>query len=470
MTTPSFKSQDTEILESKNPAQNFESLGSVHITSQQDISGIVQKARTAQPAWQKIGLEVRIATLQKLFDIFKSHRNEFIQRTSIEMGMPIGLSENIVDGGLEKMAWDLKNAPDILKPVTLFDDGIEINEQSFEPFGVMACIVAWNFPFGNFATSVIPALIAGNTVVMKYSEEVPMFSKYLENIIHESNILPEGVINFIYGDGITGSYLCEEEVDLISFTGSSETGKKIYASASQKIIPICLELGGSSPGIVFEDCKITNQLIESIFWKRFLNSGQFCDGIKRLIVHYSVFDECVDKLAQFASRINIGDPLDPTTQLGPLVAERQVLKLESQIQNSVKMGAKIICGGKRPSRLQGAYFEPTILTGITRDMPIWKEEIFGPALPILSFQNYDDALSLAHDTEYGLSAVVYSENKVKLKQAQNDLKAGSVDDGFAHYFRPQNPFGGYKKSGIGRQGGVFGFHDVCQVKVKAYRK
>lgn len=470
MTSLSLKSKKTEILESKNPARNFESLGSVHITLQKDISGIVQKARTAQPAWQKIGLEGRISTLQKLFDVLKLHRNEFVQRTSIEMGMPVGLSENIVDGGLEKMAWDLKNAPDILKPVTLFDDGTEINEQIFEPFGVMACIVAWNFPFGNFTTSVVPALIAGNTVVMKYSEEVPMFSKYLENIIHESNILPEGVINFIYGDGITGSYLCEEEVDLISFTGSSETGKKIYAAAAQKLMPACLELGGSSPGIVFEDCSITDNLIESIFWKRFLNSGQFCDGLKRLIVHHTLFDECVKKLSLFAATIRIGDPLDPTTQLGPLVAERQVQKLESQIQDSVKMGAKIICGGKRPSILQGAYFEPTILTGITHDMPVWREEIFGPALPIISFQNYDDAISLAHDTEYGLSAVVYSEDRDQLKQAQDDLKVGSVDDGFAHYFRPQNPFGGYKKSGIGRQGGVLGFHDVCQIKVKAYRK
>ncbi len=455
---------------STNPGQNFQLIGSINITQKQEISEIVTRARTAQLSWKKIGLPKRIEILKKLFDILKIHRDEIVRQTSTEMGMPVGLSENIVDGGLEKISWDLNNAPEILKPTILFDNGVEINEQVFEPYGVMACIVAWNFPFGNFAASVFPALIAGNTVVMKYSEEVPLFSKYLEGIIRQSNLFPDGVINFIYGDGSTGADLCAEPVDLISFTGSSSTGKKVYAIAAQKLIPVCLELGGSSPGIVFENCPLTNELIESIFWKRFLNSGQFCDGLKRLIVHYTLFDECVQKLSDFAATIKIGDPISPDTQLGPLVAERQVLKLESQIQDSVKMGAKIICGGKRPAELQGAYFEPTILTQITPDMPIWKEEVFGPALPIVPFRNYDEALFLAQDTAYGLSAFVYSHDKTLISQAQNDLKVGSIDDGSAQYYRPQNPFGGYKQSGIGRQGGVLGFRDVCQIKVKAYRK
>lgn len=470
MSSVPLKSDNNITVQSTNPAQNFQSIGFVYITEKKELSRIVTNARIAQTSWREMGISGRITQLQKLLDIFKLHRDEFIQKTAIEMGMPVGLAENIVDGGLEKMTWDLTHAPEILKPTILFDDGTEINEQVFEPFGVMACIVAWNFPFGNFAASAFPALIAGNTVVMKYSEEVPIFSKYLENVIHQSNLIPDGVMNFIYGYGETGADLCTEPVDLISFTGSSLTGQKIYAAAAKKLIPVCLELGGSSPGIVFEDCDITDELIESIFWKRFLNSGQFCDGLKRLIVHHTLFDKCVDKLSRFAATIKIGNPLDPNTQLGPLVAERQVLKLESQIQDSVKMGAKIVCGGKRPDKLQGAYFEPTILTQITPNMRVWSEEVFGPALPVVSFYDYDEAISLANDTSYGLSAVTYTHNQALMARAQNDLQAGSIDDGFAHYYRPQNPFGGYKNSGIGRQGGVLGFHGICQVKIKAYRK
>ncbi|MBL8638845.1 MAG: aldehyde dehydrogenase [Alphaproteobacteria bacterium] len=457
-------------IQSTNPSHGYEILGSVNVTSHKDLISIVEKARHAQIKWQSLGVDKRCELVGQLLETLKANREEFIERTSREMGMPLDLSRGVVYGGFEKISWNLENAPKFLKPTILFEDDQEVNKQILEPFGVMACIVAWNFPFGNFATSVIPALLAGNTVVMKYSEEVPLFSKFLEEITRESKALPEGVLNFVYGDGVVGSLMCEQDFDLISFTGSSSTGQKIYEAAAKKLIPVCLELGGSSPGIVFEDTKLTDELIQSIFWKRFLNTAQFCDGLKRLIVHESLFDECVRKLSAYAATVKIGDPLDRNTQLGPLVAERQVIKLEDQIKDAVNKGAKIVCGGKRPSALSGAYYQPTILTNITPDMRVWKEEVFGPALPIVSFKNYDEALQLANDTDYGLSAVVYSDDEKILELAFSDIKAGSVEDGFTNYYRPQNPFGGYKQSGIGRQGGAIGFREVCQVKVKAYRK
>lgn len=470
MSLSSIKISERRQIQSTNPSRGYDALGSVDMTSQEDLVAVLAHAKEAQIKWQSLGVDERCQCIENLLKVLKTHRQDFIEGTSREMGMPLDLSQNIVDGGFEKISWDLENAPKHLKSTVLFEDDNEINEQVLEPYGLMACIVAWNFPFGNFATSVIPALLAGNAVIMKYSEEVPLFSKFLEETIVESGTLPSGVLSFIYGDGTVGAMLCEQNIDLISFTGSSFTGKKIYQSAAEKLIPTCLELGGSSPGIVFENTKLTDDLIQSIFWKRFLNTAQFCDGLKRLIVHESLFDECVRKLSDYALTVKIGDALDKNTQLGPLVAERQVLKLEAQIKDAISKGAKVVCGGKRPDSLNGAYYEPTILINIKPDMRVWREEVFGPALPVVSFKNYDEAIQLAHDTDYGLSAVVYSDDKDLRKRAFSDLRAGSIDDGFAHYYRPQNPFGGYKQSGIGRQGGTIGFREVCQVKVKAYRK
>lgn len=470
MSLSPVKISECQQIQSTNPSRGYEILGSVDITSRRDLISIVEKARHAQIKWQSVGVDKRCELIGQLLETLKANREEFIERTSREMGMPLGLSQSIVDGGFEKISWNLENAPEHLKPRILFEDDTEVNKQVLEPYGVMACIVAWNFPFGNFATSVIPPLLAGNTVVMKYSEEVPLFSKFLEEIIGRSGLLPKGILSFVYGDGSVGSMMCEQDFDLISFTGSSNTGKKIYEAAAKKLVPACLELGGSSPGIIFENTKLTDELIQSIFWKRFLNTAQFCDGLKRLIVHESLFDECVQKLHAYASTVRIGDPLDSNTQLGPLVAERQVLKLEDQIKDAIHKGAKVVCGGKRPDSLNGAYYEPTILININSEMRVWREEVFGPALPVVSFKNYEEALRLAHDTEYGLSAVIYSDDKKILERAFSDIKAGSVDDGFAHCCRPQNPFGGYKQSGIGRQGGTIGFREVCQVKVKAHRK
>lgn len=454
---------------STNPSKNFEVIGKMPVSDQAFIEAQVKKARSAQKSWQNLGLEKRIEIMRSLNALFETNKDEFIKRTSEEMGMPLGLSTSIVDSAIETITWNCDHAPEYLKSKTLYEDDKEITEIRYEPRGVVGCIVAWNFPLGNFAMSLSQALLAGNSAVMKYSEEVPLFAAFLESIIVKSD-LPEGVVNFVYGDGEVGAILAQQDVDFLSFTGSSQTGQKIYQYASEKMTPVALELGGSSPGIVFEDCTLGEDLISTIFWKRFLNTAQFCDGLKRLLVHESLFEECVEKLVTYANQRVIGDALDPKTELGPLVAERQVIKLEEQIKDALDKGATLECGGKSPDGLQGAFYTPTILTNIRKDMRVWREEVFGPALPVLSFSSYDEAIALANDTAYGLSASIFTNNKTTLEKAMTDIKAGSIDNNTAHYFRPQNPFGGYKCSGIGRQGGEIGFHEVCQVKTCAYEK
>jgi succinate-semialdehyde dehydrogenase/glutarate-semialdehyde dehydrogenase len=457
------------MLQSTNPAKENELLGEVETTSIDDLPDIVNAAHRAQNMWRAIGLNARIEHVRTLHDHLFSYKKELAQKQSIEMGMPMALSLDIVDSGLADMIWNCDNAQECLKTEILYEDDTEITEQIHEPYGVVACIAAWNFPFGNFVASLCQAILTGNTAIMKYSEEVPLFSKYFEGLIDASNF-PQNIVQFIYGDGKIGSALADQNIDFLTFTGSTATGQKLYEKAASKMIPIALELGGSSPGIVFEDCIIDDDLIDNLFWKRFLNSAQFCDGLKRLFIHESLFDEIVKKLSAYTQTKKIGDPSDPQTDLGPLVAERQVLKLEEQIEDARQKGAKIHCGGQRPADLQGAFYEPTILTNITKDMRVWGEEVFGPALPIMTFSSYEEAIFLANETDYGLSASIFTTDQNLARKAMIDLKAGSIDHNRATYFRSQNPFGGYKKSGIGRQQGKAGFHDVTQIKVIAIQK
>ncbi|MEM9468546.1 MAG: aldehyde dehydrogenase family protein [Pseudomonadota bacterium] len=463
------KNKDQNILISTNPSRNYEILGEVEVSSESEIQSKVDKARKAQKSWSEVGLDKRIKVMRSLHDHLAKHKDEFVTRQSKEMGMPNGLSTSILDGFLSDMLWHCDHASDCLANEILYEDQNEINEIVYEPYGVVACIAAWNFPFGNLICSLSQALLAGNTAVMKYSEEVPLFSKYLEEVVASSD-LPKGVLNFVYGDGQVGRLLADQDIDFLTFTGSSAVGQKLYQKAAEKFIPISLELGGSSPGIVFEDCTIDDALIETLFWKRFLNSAQFCDGMKRLIVHNNLIDEVVKKLSDYAKTKVIGDPLDEKTELGPLVAERQVVKLEEQVKDAIDKGAILHCGGQRPEGLKGAYYQPTIFTNITKDMRVWKEEVFGPALPIIGFDTYEEAIELANDTSYGLSGSVFTNDKNLARRAQLDIKAGNLDHNKAHFFRPQNPFGGYKASGIGRQSGKAGFEEVTQIKVVATEK
>ncbi|MBI1327395.1 MAG: aldehyde dehydrogenase family protein [Alphaproteobacteria bacterium] len=469
MSQAALKQDTQDRIISTSPGNGYAVLGEVDVSSPAEIKEKVALARKAQQSWEDMGLEKRMACLRELIPLFEKNKGEFVKRTSEEMGMPHGLSTNLVDGAIEQLTWNLENATKYLATETLHEDDAEITEMTYEPRGVMACIVAWNFPLPNFVWSASQGLLAGNTIVMKYSEEVPLFCKFLETIIAQTSI-PKGVVNFIYGSGKTGDALLDEKLDFVSFTGSSQTGGHIYKRAAESFTPVALELGGSSPGIVFEDCEITDELVEAIFWQRFLNSGQFCDGLKRLIVHKSHHDELVKKLVDFAKARKVGNPLNTETELGPLVAERQVLKMEEQIKDAIKKGAKIVCGGQKPTGLSGAYYEPTIITNVTRDMRVWSEEVFGPALAVVTFETYEEAIELGNDTPYGLSGFIYTNSKETEKKALRDIQAGSLTTLGAHYYRPQNPFGGYKASGIGRQGGKIGFHETCQIKVTSRKK
>lgn len=453
---------------STNPARNFEELGAVTVSPPDEVRAKVKAARAAFPKWASLPLADRLNTLSRLRDQFVQNRTKLAELMTLEMGMPISQTLFTVDRAVSYMNWSLENAATHLAPIVTFEDETEINEIVMEPYGVVAAISPWNFPASNFVWATFQALCAGNTVVFKNSEETQLFALEIERMTQAAN-LPEGVLNVIYGDGKVAEALIADDINFISFTGSTRVGEILYKQAAEKFIPLVLELGGSDPGIVFADADL-DKALPAIYAGRFTNCGQVCQSMKRLIVHESRMAEVTEKLKELLATKTVGDPLREDTAIGPLVSSRQLDTLIAQVEDAVQKGAKIICGGKRPAGLNGAYYEPTLLTNITPDMKVWREEVFGPVLPIVTFTTYGDALAKANDTIYGLASTIFTEDKDLAKRATRDLQAGMVKVNLTTTGKPSNIFGGYKRSGIGRENGPLGFHDVTQKKMTAREK
>lgn len=444
-------------LQSINPS-NYQILGTVDISTIQEIEDKVKIAKSAQKKWAQLGVAKRVLFLKKAFEDLKSKKEKFALLESREMGMPIEEAQVDFDGTIDYANWYFDNAEKYLSPDTTFENEKEIHQVFHEPIGVAAVIIPWNFPFANFVWGALQSLIAGNTIVLKHSEECSLSGKFIEDIF--TSHLPKGVFNEVYGAGDVGSALVNQDINMIAFTGSTKTGKYLYELAGKKFIKAVMELGGSAPGIVFEDADIDGA-VENICFNRLLNQGQVCDGLKRLIVHEDVFDEIVKKIVLIFS----------AKKIGPLVAKRQLDLLISQVEDAKAKGAKIITGGNSlEQKLGGAFFESTVLTDITSDMRVWKEEVFGPVLPVVMFKTEQEAIKLANETMYGLGAYVYTKDKERADRVSQAIQSGMVSVNSTNYIMPFNPFGGYKNSGFGREHGKYGFSEVTQIKIIAKNK
>lgn len=453
---------------STNPARNYEPIGSVAISTLSEIKQKVAMAQKAKTSWKEFGVTKRIELLKPLLNEFMQRKEELALLITKEIGKPIAES-------LDDIAWDedyfksfLENGEKYLADQITFEDSKSIHKIIYEPIGVTAVITPWNFPFDIFLWAVIPNLIAGNTVVFKHSEECPLTGKFIEEIMNKSH-LPKGVFSEVYGDGKVGEQLANQNVNLIWFTGSTKVGKRLYGIAGRKFIKAVLEMGGSNPAIVFPDVDV-DEIIEKLYIKRFLNCGQVCDAVKRLIVHESIFDQVVKKLKAFVETKVVGDPQNKNADIGSLAAKRQLDLLETQVEDAIEKGAKIITGGKRPEKLKGAYYLPTILTNVKRNMRVWKEEVFGPVLSIIPFKTEREAIELANNTDYGLGAQIYSKDKNRALEIASKINAGAIDINEGNHWIPCNPFGGYKNSGMGREHGEHGFRELTQLKIVALEK
>ena len=453
-------------VESYSPINN-KVIGKVEESSLEEIELKVRNSRIAQVKWNDIGLEKRLEYLIKLYKEFEKNKEDLSNSITLEMGMPITFAREDIDSGLNYMHWYLDNGKEVLKETITYEDETQIHKVFYEPKGVVVTIVAWNFPFSNFIWQVMQNLIVGNTVVLKHSEYTILVCKKMEEII--STVLPKDVLNVVYGDSAVGEMLVNQDIDLICFTGSSKTGEKLYKVASEKFIPVLLELGGSACGIVCEDIDV-DSVIDSIYFGKFYNSGQVCDGLKRLLVQESKFDEVTEKLKNLLESKKTGNPLEEDTDIGTIVSKKQLETLESQFSDAISKGAKVICGGSRLELDNGNYFLPTLITNISKDMLVYIDEVFGTILPVISFKTIDEAIEIANDTKYGLGGYVFTKDMNKFKEISSKLKTGMVTLNNLTYVMPCNPFGGYKKSGLGRNHGEFGFKELCNIKVVTFEK
>ena len=451
---------------STNPAKNYEIIGEIDVSTDEGIQEKVGLANEAKATWKEMGIKRRIELLRPIYEELEKRKNELSSLITKEMGKP--KTEANIDGFLEEFVWFLDNGERALDEEITHEDEKSIHKIIYEPYGVAAVITPWNFPVGMFIWGTIPNLVAGNTVVFKISEECPLTGKLIEEIMNSGD-LPKGVFSEVYGNGSVGQKLAESNVNLIWFTGSTKVGKLLYKIAAEKFIKVVLEMGGSSPAVLFEDVDVSD-VIPEIYTERFRNCGQVCDAIKRLIVHESIFNKVVGALKQEIGKKIIGDPSNEKTQIGSLVAKRQLDLLEGQVEDAVEKGAKVVIGGKVPENLKGAFYEPTILTNITRDMRVWTEEVFGPVLPVIPFETEEEAIMLANDTSYGLGSRVYSKDLERAKRVASKIKAGTVEINHVSRWLSCNPFGGFKCSGMGREHGTVGFRELCQIKVISMEK
>jgi aldehyde dehydrogenase (NAD+) len=335
-----------------------------------------------------------------------------------------------------------------------------------QPIGVCGLITAWNFPLLLFGLKVAPALAAGNTIVIKPSEVTPTSTIRLAEILQEA--LPPGVLNVVNGDGpsVGESISLHPGIDKVSFTGSTAIGKRVQANCAVSVKRCTLELGGKGPGIVLSDADL-DMVAQGALWGVYMNAGQACESGTRLLVHVDIYDQLIEKLAERSAEVVVGNPMDPATGMGPMTSEDHFNKVLAYINSGIEEGARLVCGGgpAEVKGFEGGFFvQPTVLGNMNNQMKAAREEIFGPVLAVIRFSTEEEAIALANDTDYGLSAGVWTRDLVKAQQLATELNAGSIWINDWHMMRTDAPFGGFRQSGHGREFGKYSLDSYLETK------
>lgn len=445
---------------STNPANNYELIAEINYTRESSIADIVKKSKIAFEKWGKTDLNTRISYIRKIAESLEINKYKLSNLISLEMGMPKNDSIFDVTSGIKTIYNYIEQAHESLSP-KYFKDGKEIHTTIKDPLGVLLSIAPWNYPIGNFVWLCIQALLAGNTIIYKASSQIPLCCKKIEEIVN--NLLPSNVFTAIYGGHSLVESIIKEKINAISLVGSTSTGIKVAELAAKELLPINLELGGSAPGIVLKDIDL-DLAAEKIVFYRFMNTGQSCDGLKRLIVDKNIMDTLTSKILEKVNKLTIGNPTQYNdVNLGPLVSREQQINISEQVNDAFLQGAKILCGGKcLPG---GAYYAPTLLVNVTPSMRVWREEVFGPVLPIIPFSDIDEAIRLANDTIYGLGGYIFTNNDKLFNDISKKLETCMISRNGVSYVRKENFFGGCKMSGYGRVNSRQGFEHVTKDKI-----
>ncbi|HEV7437480.1 MAG TPA: aldehyde dehydrogenase family protein [Pseudorhizobium sp.] len=455
----------SEVIEVINPA-NERAYATISAGTANDIDAAVSAARAAFAGWSTRSKAERLGFIRKIAEVYEARSDEMAQTISCEMGAPRTLSrEAQAAAGLLHLRAFIKVLEDYSFEHVPVPERPE-QKVVHEPIGVCGLITPWNWPMNQIVLKVIPAIAVGCTVVLKPSEIAPMSAMLFAEFVDHAG-LPKGVFNLVNGEGaVVGEALARHpEVDMISFTGSTRGGTAVSRAAAATVKRVSLELGGKSPNIVFADCDLATTIAMGVA-HCFENSGQSCNAPTRMLVERSVYDQAVAYAAQAARATKVGDPAKEGDHIGPLVSKLQFDKVQALIEKAVAEGARLVAGGPgRPEGLSEGYFvRPTVFADVTNDMTVAREEVFGPVLAIIPFNTEEEAVRIANDTPYGLSAYVQTLDEARAQRVARKMRAGMVQiNGTPR--APGTPFGGYKQSGNGREGGKWGIEDFLEVKL-----
>ena len=446
-----------------NPATE-KSCAVISLGGKEDVHDAVTSAKEAFKTWGYSTKEERVGLLETFYTLYKKRWNDITDAIIQEMGAPKDFASKLQTGT------GASHTKSFIRYLKEFEFDKPLGEHAknqrilYEPKGVCALITPWNWPMNQVCLKVIPALASGCTMVLKPSELAPLSSIILAELIDEAKF-PKGVFNLVNGDGATtGDALTSHpDVNMISFTGSTRAGALISQNAAKDFKRVSLELGGKGANIIFKDAD--SEAIERGALRCFRNSGQSCNAPTRMLVEKSMYDEAIERLRKYANEFKVGDPNKEGEHIGPVISETQFNKIQTLIQKGIDEGAKLVAGGPgKPEGLEdGYYVKPTVFADVNNNMEIARTEIFGPVLSVIPFDNENEAIEIANDTDYGLTNYIQTQDIEKVQRVARKLRSGMVDVNGAG-IAVDAPFGGFKHSGIGREAGKEGLLEFLEVK------
>lgn len=437
-----------------------EKIAEICEAGESEVNAAVESAKSAFESWSELPPRERAKYLRKFADAIKDLKDYQVAEI-LDSGLPRSISSRMSMGALRRAfeyyaEWCDKITSDV---VSISNQNLDFTLK--EPFGVVAVITSWNVPGMFLGGKVAPALAAGNTVIIKPSENSSLPAYVFSKIAKD--IFPPGVINVIFGGAETGKILVShKDVWVVSFTGGTEVGEKIIKQGGIK--KYVLELGGKSPNIIFDDANLDSAVFMSAVGM-FSLSGQMCAASSRIFIHKSAYKDFLDRFLGFAKSFAVGDPFDPSVLAGPLISEKQLQRVIQYVEEGKKSGGKVMVGGQRISKFDSGYFfEPTVFVDVPHDSKLAQDEIFGPVLSIFQFESEDEVISYANSTRFGLSAAIFTRDISRAIRTAKKLKAGTVWINTYGIIPHNAPWGGYKMSGVGREGGKEGIEEMLQVK------
>ncbi|MDF9796443.1 lactaldehyde dehydrogenase/glycolaldehyde dehydrogenase [Catalinimonas alkaloidigena] len=442
-------------------------VGSVQVADERDAQLALQAAEKAQKSWKKVPAIERARLLRSFAAEIRNQKDMLARLLVREQGKLLKVARMEVEVTATFIEYACDWARQIEGDILPSDNsGEQILIQKI-PRGVVVAITAWNFPLALAGRKIGPALVAGNTVVLKPTQETPLASLELGNIASKVG-LPKGVLNILTGKGsVLGNALVANPLTkMVTMTGSTPAGQQIFRTAAEHLIHVQLELGGKAPFIVFEDADL-DAAVEGALHSRFDNCGQVCTCNERMYLHHSIYDAFMEKFMAKVKAMKIGDPMQEDTDLGPKVSAKELQHMENLVAQALEEGATLAYGGKKPQGPQfdkGHWFEPTIFTDVKQEMTIVHEESFGPILPVIKFSSFEEVMGYANDCEYGLAAMVYTNDMNKIMRCNDELEFGEIYINRGHGEQHQGFHNGYKLSGTGGEDGKYGFEQYLEKK------